>query len=138
MQPFDETAVRDAIRDTIAQGVFEDELIRVGREGGEIRPPMVTVVPAGFSPDAMAESGFMVREASWPVFAYVAIDPDGETQLADFTTAICETLNRDSQLGGVVTGCTIVTAAVPVLVQSTAASARKMLRRELTLQTRHR
>lgn len=142
MQPFDETAVRDAIKATIGQGLFESALIRVGREGGEIRPPMVTVVPAGFSPEALAESGFMVPEATWPVFAYCNIDPDGETQLADFTSAICATLNADPTLGGVVKGCTIVTAAVPVLVQSAqaggAGTGRKMLRRELTLQTRHR
>lgn len=142
MQPFDETGVRDAIRATLGQGLFEDALIRVGREGGEIRPPMVTVVPAGFSPQALAEAGFIVPEATWPLFAYCNIDPDGETQLADFTAAICATINADPQLGGAVAGCTIVTAAVPVIVQTTqtggAATGRKMLRRELTLQTRHR
>lgn len=142
MQPFDETAVRDAIKATIGQGVFEAKLIRVGREGGEIRPPMVTVVPAGFSPEALAEAGFIVPEATWPIFAYCNIDPDGETQLADFTAAICSTLNADPQLGGAVLGCTVVSAAVPVMVQTTqtggAGLGRKMLRRELTLQTRHR
>lgn len=138
MQSFDETAVRSAIADTLGQGLFEDALIRVGREGAEIRPPMVTVVPAGFSPLALGEGGFVTPEATWPIFAYVNIDPDGETQIADFTKAIAETINADPTLGGVVVGCTLVTAAVPVIVQSTAGPARKMLRRELTLQTEHR
>lgn len=138
MESFDETAVRDGIRDTLAQGLFEDALIRVAREGAEIRPPAVTVVPAGFSPEALGEGGFVTPEATWPVFLYVNIDPDGETQLAAFTKAVLETFNADPSLGGTVKGCTVTTAAIPVLVQSTAGPARKMLRRELTLQTRHR
>ena len=141
MQSFDETAVRVAIETTLGQGLFEDALIRVNREGAEIRPPAVTVVLSGFSPLALGEGGFVVPEATWPIFAYVSLDPDGETQIASFTKAIAETLNADPTLGGVVAGCTLVTAAVPQLVQpiqSAAGGGRKMLRRELTLQTEHR
>lgn len=134
MGVWDETAVSDALYETLIAGTYDGNPIRVAFEGGEIVPPSVGIMPPAVPMEANGED-WIVHDFVYSLNLYVKLTQAASPRaahanLAAFTRAVVETLHENTTLGGAVKGIQPTDPSpVPVQIEQ---RDRKMLRRTLT------